>query len=114
MLAASSPPGIASTHTIPASSPPLRSEAGSRLSRSGRCIPTVSISIAKPISPRNATVPFAGFTASSTAGPTITPARISPITTGTNQRPATPSSGPPSPASTITISVSKLTVRGSA
>ena len=95
----------------PASSPPLRSDAASRGSRSGRCIPTVSISIAKPISPRNAIVPLAGFTASSTAGPTRMPARISPITTGTNRRPATPSSGPPSPASTITISVPKLTVR---
>ncbi len=54
---------------MPASRPPLRSDAASRLSRSGRCIPTVSISIAKPISPRNEIVPLAGFTASSTAGP---------------------------------------------
>jgi hypothetical protein len=109
MRAASKPAGIARTQTMPASSPPLLSAAVSRLSRSGKCMPTVSISIAKPISARNEIEPFAGLTASSTVGPTRMPARISPMTTGTKRRPAIPSSGPPRPASMITTSVPKLT-----
>jgi hypothetical protein len=108
MLAASRPAGTASTLTIAASSPPLLAADASRRSRSGRCMPTVSISIAKPTSPSFAIVTSAGCTVPSTAGPTRIPATISPTTTGTNLRVATPSSGPPRPASTISTSVPKL------
>ena len=53
-------------------------------------------------------VGFAGSTASSPVRPTIRPARISPIITGTNRPRDRPSNGPPSPARTITVSVWKL------
>src|ERR1039458_9507333 len=112
MAAAPKPAGTASTPTITARIVPLRSEADSRGSRSGRCIPAVSMSIAKPTSPRNTIVWFVVSTAPSPVRPTIPPAMISPITAGTNQRLLRPSKGPPRPASTITTRVPKLTVGG--
>lgn len=107
IAAAAKPAGTASRQTNAASSPPVRSEPSRRGSRSGRCMPTVSISIAKPTSPRKEIVVSAGSTAPSTAGPTTIPAAISPIITGTKRVPTTPSSGPASPASTITVNVPK-------
>jgi hypothetical protein len=74
------------------------------------CAPTVNINIAKPTSLRNCTVGSATSTASRPVRPTTTPARTSPITTGTNAPRPTPSSGPAKPASTINASTPKFTV----
>jgi hypothetical protein len=107
---AATPPSGLSSSTATAATAPLRSEAGSRGSRSGMCAPTVNINIAKPTSLRNTTVGSVGSTASRPVRPTITPARISPITTGTNALRPAPSSGPAKPARTINASTPKSTV----
>ena len=110
--AAATPPSGASSKTPSAATAPPRSEARSRGSCSGTCAPTVNINMAKPTSPRNCTVGSVGSTAPNPVRPTITPARISPITTGTNTLPPAPSSGPARPASTINASTPKVTVPG--
>ena len=96
------PPGPPAAPPAPPAARPRAARRARRASRSGRCMPTVSISIAKPTSARNEIVGSVGSTTPSTSGPTRMPARISPTTTGTKLRPSSPSSGPPRPASTIT------------
>jgi hypothetical protein len=110
--AAARPPSGASSSTTAAATPPLRSEAGSRRSRSGTCAPTVNMSIAKPTSLRKSTVGSVVSTASSPVRPITTPARISPITSGTKMLRPAPSSGPARPASTINARTPKFTGSG--
>ena len=75
---------------------------------SGTCMPAASISIAKPISARNAIVGCVASTHPKPVAPTATPASTSPTTTGRANRRDDPSSGPPNPASTISSSTPKL------
>ena len=80
-----------------------------RRSRSGTCMPTVSISMAKPASARNDTVASSASMTSRPLRPRTTPARISPTTTGTNARRLAASSGPARPAATISARSPRLT-----
>ena len=102
--AASSPAGTASTATIAGQQrarAQRRARAGGRAA-AGACRPS-SISIAKPTSARNDDRRrVSDRRRRSPCGPTSTPARISPTTTGTNQRRERASSGPARPARTIT------------
>jgi hypothetical protein len=82
-----------------------------RRSRSGMCMPTVSISMAKPASAKNETVALSTWMTSRPLRPRMTPATISPTTTGTNARRLAASKGPARPAATISARSPRLTRR---
>ena len=105
------PPSGAAIAATPAASAPAPRAPRRRRSRSGTCMPTVSINMAKPTSAKNDTVALSEWMRSRPLRPRMTPATSSPTTTGTNARRLAAHSGPARPAATISASWPKPTRR---
>src|SRR4029078_5172532 len=78
-------------------------------SRSGRRVPTMNISIAKPTADRNSSGGAFWRTSRRPVWPITMPAAISPTTTGTASRVALDSSGPTRPAATMSVRIPNVT-----
>ena len=107
--AISHPPGTATANEIAVAIAPMSIASRRPRSRSGSRVPTMNISIAKPIAERKASVGSSGCTSRRPVCPTATPAAISPTTTGTVSRVALASSGPTRPQATISVRIPNVT-----
>ncbi len=97
---------IASAVVTPNTIRPRRAAPRRRSSRSGIFVATMNIKIAKPMSARNASVGSVATMVRVPVRPKITPAKISPITTGGANLPGRRASiGPSNPIATTSARI---------
>ncbi len=97
---------IASTLVMPNTTRPRRAAPRRRWSRSGMFVATMNIKSAKPMSARNASVGSVATMVRVPVRPKITPAAISPITTGGANLPGRSASiGPSNPMATTSARI---------